>query len=310
MQPASPPNNGEVDPLASGEVDFGTRLAAGCARCRNGLIAGNVSACRGSVRLLNTSICPITQEQSAAIVLDSLRRRQGGWIVTLNLDHVRRCSNDPRYAGAVLDADLRLGDGMPLVWASRLQRTPLPERVAGSDLIYSLSRALAEEGRSVFLLGGEPGTAEAAARVLGSLYPGLVVAETYCPPVGFERQPEEMEAIRSALVSSRPDLVFVALGSPKQEYLIQSLRSQLPETWWIGVGISFSFVCGQVRRAPKWVQRCGLEWVHRLIQEPRRLAKRYLLYGIPFAVRLLAHSALQKRVPPPQPADGEGSRRV
>ncbi len=245
MEPAEIPDSGPACVSGQAGAAADTIFGAGCACCRNSSAAANLPGCRGPVRLLNTSVCPITQQQSVAIVLDSLRRGQGGWIVTPNLDHVRRCSRDPRYAETVLNASLRLADGMPLVWASRLQRTPVPERVPGSDLIYSLSRALAAEGRSIYLLGGEPGTAEAAAQVLGNLNPGLRIAGTCCPPLGFEQQPEELRSIRSRLVAAKPDLVFVALGSPKQEYLIQSLRLLLPTTWWVGVGISFSFVCGR-----------------------------------------------------------------
>jgi len=102
-----------------------------------------------------------------------------------------------------------------------------------------------------------------------------------------------MESIRNKLLASQPDMVFVALGSPKQEYLIQTLRPLLPQAWWIGVGISFSFVCGHIRRAPGWMQRCGLEWLHRLAQEPGRLARRYLVQDMPFAVRLLVHAGMR-----------------
>ena len=228
------------------------------------------------------------------MVVEALERGRGGWIITPNLDHVRRCSHDVRYAEAMVHADLRVADGMPLIWASRLRGASLPERVAGSDLIWLLSEGLAGRGRSVYLLGGEPGTAETAAEVLRRTYPGLAIAGTCCPPMGFERDDRQMRAVQAGLLAARPDLVFVALGSPKQEYLIQDLRSLLPATWWIGVGISFSFVCGHVRRAPGWMQWCGLEWVHRLAQEPGRLASRYLLHGVPFGLRFLLHSLLRR----------------
>ena len=265
-----------------------------CPYCQVGKRNGRLPVCGGPVRLLNATLCPVTQRQSVDIVVDALRRQQGGWIVTPNLDHVRRCSEDSHYATTVRKANLRLADGMPLVWASRLKRTPLPERVAGSDLIYSLSKGLGEEGKSVFLLGGEPGTADAAGKVLKARYPKLVIAGAHCPPVGFEHDPKEMKKIEDQLRATRPDLVFVALGSPKQEYLVETLRDRFPTTWWIGVGISFSFVCGRVKRAPKWMQRCGLEWMHRLTQEPRRLAKRYLFHGLPFAAHLLIRSGLRR----------------
>src|SRR5207249_2346049 len=103
----------------------------------------------------------------------------------------------------------------------------------------------------------------------------------------------ELARVIHALIAAQPDIVYVALGSPKEEMLIDHLRTQLPHTWWIGVGISFSFVSGEIVRAPLWIQRAGFEWLHRLVQEPQRLAKRYLWYGIPYAFVLL-HDALRK----------------
>jgi N-acetylglucosaminyldiphosphoundecaprenol N-acetyl-beta-D-mannosaminyltransferase len=182
---------------------------------------------------------------------------------------------------------------MPLVWASRLQGTPLPARVAGSDLISSLSAAAAGEGRSIFLLGGDNGTAQAAANVLRDRYPQLVIAGTLCPPLGFENDEAAMRRITAVLEAARPDIVYVALGSPKQERLIDRIRPALPKAWWLGVGVSFSFLCGEVKRAPLWMRNWGLEWIHRLAQEPRRLFRRYVIAGIPFATMLLLQSALR-----------------
>jgi N-acetylglucosaminyldiphosphoundecaprenol N-acetyl-beta-D-mannosaminyltransferase len=180
---------------------------------------------------------------------------------------------------------------MPLIWASRLQGTPLPERVSGSHIIWSIPRAAAERGRSVFLLGGAPGAADACAQVLRSRFPALVITGTYCPPFGFENSDAEMAKIREAVAASPADIVFVALSFPKGERLIERIRAAAPRAWWIGVGISFSFVAGDVKKAPRWLQVAGLEWMHRLVQEPRRLARRYLVDGLPFAARLLTGSA-------------------
>src|SRR5262245_46886249 len=161
---------------------------------------------------------------------------------------------------------------MLTVFASRLQGTPLPERVAGSDLISSLSAAAARQGRSIYLLGGSPGSAEGTRAVLQQRHPDLHVAGVDCPPVGFEGDPDAVERVARTVVQGAPDIVLVALGSPKQELLIARLRDRLPGAWWLGVGISFSFLSGHVRRAPRWMRRTGLEWLHRLVQEPRRLA--------------------------------------
>lgn len=249
---------------------------------------------RPRVRLLEVGIDALREGEVVDHVLGALARGDGGWIVTPNLDHLRRLVNDPSFRELCAGADLVVADGMPLVWASRLQGTPLPERVAGSNLIFSLTAAAAQSGHSVFFLGGDPGTAETASARLRERHPTLRVAGVYCPPLGFERDPALLSELRAVLARSAPDVVWVALGSPKQERLIRDLRCVLPRSWWLGVGISFSFVSGAVRRAPRWAQVLGLEWLHRLVQEPRRLFRRYLIDGLPFAVRLFA-GALRAR---------------
>jgi N-acetylglucosaminyldiphosphoundecaprenol N-acetyl-beta-D-mannosaminyltransferase len=246
------------------------------------------------VTLHGVDLHAITEQTCVDYILDHLDAGQGGVVVTPNLDHLYRCVNDVSFGALVAEADLVVADGMPLVWASRVQGTPLPARVAGSDLIWSLSSAAAKRGRTIFMLGGMPGTAEAAAKILTERNPELKVVGTHCPPVGFEKSDREVALIVDALTAVKPDIIFVALGSPKQEQLIDRIRRTLPSSWWLGVGISFSFVCGDVRRAPGWMQKTGLEWVHRLIQEPRRLFKRYVVVGVPFASRLLARAAMNR----------------
>jgi N-acetylglucosaminyldiphosphoundecaprenol N-acetyl-beta-D-mannosaminyltransferase len=184
-------------------------------------------------------------------------------------------------------ADLVVADGMPLVWAGELQGSPLPERVAGSSLILSLTAAAADAGASVFLLGGNPGTADAAAARLVKLSPQLRVAGTLCPPFGFDHDPAWLGRIEQRLNERAPDIMYVGLGCPKQERLIFQLRSRFPTTWFISCGVSFSFVAGDIPRAPATMQRLGLEWLHRMVQEPKRLYRRYLFHGIPFMVHLL-----------------------
>ena len=241
-----------------------------------------------TVDLLGVRFHALTEAEAVEHVLDALDAGRGGTVVTPNLDHLRRCVHHAEYREIVGRADLVVADGMPLIWASRIAGTPLPERVAGSNLVPHLSGAAAGRGRSVFLLGGVEGSADGAARILRERHPSLRVAGTWYPPFGFEDQPVEMAKLEAAVIGSSPDIVFVGLGSPKQERLIERLRPQLPRAWWMGVGISFSFVTGDVPRAPMWMRRTGLEWVHRLASEPRRLARRYLVEGIPFGVRLIA----------------------
>jgi N-acetylglucosaminyldiphosphoundecaprenol N-acetyl-beta-D-mannosaminyltransferase len=244
-----------------------------------------------AVELDGVLLNALTEKQSIEFILDELDAGRGGVAITPNVDHIRRCKRDLQFAAIMAESDLVVPDGMPLVWASRLAGTPLPQRVAGSDLISSLSAAAAARGKSIYLLGGTQGTADSAARILQGRNPFLRIAGTACPPLGFDQDTAQIEAIAGKLKLARPDIVFVALGSPKQERLIDQIRPALPHAWWLGVGVSFSFLSGDVRRAPVWMQRNGLEWLHRLSQEPRRLFRRYVIVGLPYAGWMLLTSA-------------------
>jgi N-acetylglucosaminyldiphosphoundecaprenol N-acetyl-beta-D-mannosaminyltransferase len=243
------------------------------------------------VRLLGVPISCVDARQACEYIIQRSLAGIGGWVVTPNLDILRRFVRHADFRELCADADLRLADGMPLVWASRLQGTPLPERVAGSDLIWRLAERAAEAGRSVFLLGGNPGAAANAADVLRERSPSLRIAGVCCPPMGFENDRSYIQSLDRMIVDASPDIVFVGLGSPKQELLIRRLRTVQPRAWYLGVGVSFSFTAGEISRAPVWMRRSGLEWCHRLAKEPGRLWKRYLVQGVPFGIRLLLSSA-------------------
>ncbi|HEX6457339.1 MAG TPA: WecB/TagA/CpsF family glycosyltransferase [Thermoleophilaceae bacterium] len=246
------------------------------------------------VSLMGMEIDHVTESEAVAAIRESLSAGRGGWVITPNLEHLRRFCKEPNLQRYFAQADLVLADGMPLVWASRLRGTPLPARVAGSDLIWSLSMEAARAGRSVFVLGGTREAGWEAARRLRDRCPGLRIAGMVYPPHGFENDPAAMDQLVETLALVKPDIVYVGLGFPKQEAVIAHLREHLPETWFLGIGISIGFVGGAVARAPQWMQRCGLEWLHRLAQEPRRLARRYLVHGLPFALRLLLHGVVSR----------------
>ncbi|MGH8878651.1 MAG: WecB/TagA/CpsF family glycosyltransferase [Stackebrandtia sp.] len=220
----------------------------------------------------------------------------GGRIVTPNVDIVRQTRRVPEARAHVGAADLVVADGAPLVWASRLRGIPLPERVAGSDLVWSLSAAAARSGRRIFLLGGSPGrdTAATAAHRLREREPALTVAGAVSPPMGFDSDESAMRALIGDLREAKPDLVCVGLGFPKQERVIARLTPHLPAAWFLGCGAGIDFVAGARHRAPKWMQRGGLEWLHRLVSEPRRLFVRYVLHDMPTACGLLLRSGLAR----------------
>ncbi|GAA2490061.1 WecB/TagA/CpsF family glycosyltransferase [Winogradskya humida] len=248
------------------------------------------------VRLDGTGFDPITEGEVVAVVREAIATGRGGRIITPNIDILRQARRDDGARAYLNSADLTVADGMPLVWASRLSGTPLPERVAGSSLIRSLSAGLARDGRSIFILGGRPamdGRKDGAARAgerLAADHPGLTIAGTLCPPHGFENHPKLYARQRATIAKSNPDLVFVGLGFPKQEAVIDRLREALPRAWFMGCGAAVNFVAGDIDRAPRWMQRTGLEWAHRLGTEPKRLAGRYLRHDAPYALRLLAQA--------------------
>ncbi len=255
----------------------------------------------GLVELEGMGIAPWTESETVHHVVRALADGRGGWMVTVNLDILRQVVKVEGIRDLVEQSDLRVADGMPLLWAARVQGTPLPERVCGSNLIHSLPAAAAAEGRSIFLLGGDPGTAEAAANTLRTHHPNLRIAGTHCPEFGFEKDPEKLSEMERMVAEASPDIVFVALGFPKQERLIARIRGSAPKAWWVGVGISFSFASGEVKRAPEWVQAIGLEWVHRTLQEPRRLFVRYFVHDIPFGLALLSRAIRRRGRLAPRP---------
>ncbi|GIM92778.1 WecB/TagA/CpsF family glycosyltransferase [Paractinoplanes toevensis] len=248
------------------------------------------------VELDGTGIDRITEAEVVAVVREALTAGRGGRIITPNIDILRRAQRESEAREHLADADLIVADGMPLIWASRLGGSPLPERVAGSSLIWSLSAGLGLDGRSIFVIGGDPknnGAAKAADH-LAAANPGLRIAGTICPDFGFEKDPGAYAEVCAKVADANPDLVFVGLGFPKQERMIAKLKPLLPASWFIGCGAAVNFVAGDVERAPRWMQRTGLEWAHRLGTEPRRLASRYLRHDAPYALRLLAQAPAQR----------------
>jgi N-acetylglucosaminyldiphosphoundecaprenol N-acetyl-beta-D-mannosaminyltransferase len=255
---------------------------------------------RKRVDLMGLPVDQLTEQSTIETVLRAVAANRGGCLFTPNLHHMQAYATGAD--GAVYERSARLpgarlvvADGMPLIWASRLRGTPLPERVAGSNLIWSLTSGAADRGASIFLLGGNPGAAEACADRMREEFPAVQIAGCLAPPKGFESDDPALDEIVATLRSAQPDIVYVALGFPKQEELALQLAPDMPATWFVGVGISFSFVSGEVQRAPRWMQAIGLEWMHRLAQEPRRLFRRYLVDGLPFAARMFAHALRSRR---------------
>jgi N-acetylglucosaminyldiphosphoundecaprenol N-acetyl-beta-D-mannosaminyltransferase len=211
-------------------------------------------------------------DRIAALVTDG----HGGYVLTPNVDHVVLADSDARLRAAYRDASLSLVDGMPLVWLSRALGATLPEKISGSDLVRPLAALAASRGWRLYLLGGMPGIAERAAAILTAEHPGLAIAGTDAPPLGFDTDPAANARVLERVRAARPHLLLVALGCPKQELWMHAARDGYAPAVALGIGASLDFIAGAVRRAPSWMSRAGLEWLYRLAQEPRRMAARYL----------------------------------
>jgi N-acetylglucosaminyldiphosphoundecaprenol N-acetyl-beta-D-mannosaminyltransferase len=245
----------------------------------------------------------------AVDAIDRLIARQApAYVLTPNADHVVRVQRDPSFAAIYREAALVLADGMPIVWASRLLGTPLQEKVSGSDLFPHLCARAAEKGYGVYLLGGQPGAAAVAGARLKTRHPALRIAGHCCPPLGFDQDEAASAQVVRAVVEARPHILFVALGSPKQERWIHRHLATCQVPVAIGVGASIDFAAGVVRRAPGWMQRAGLEWLWRLLVEPRRLWRRYLIEDPKF-IWYVARQWWGRATPPPAGAAPRSDRR-
>jgi N-acetylglucosaminyldiphosphoundecaprenol N-acetyl-beta-D-mannosaminyltransferase len=225
--------------------------------------------------------CSVGQACSAIIA----HAKAGGrpaFAATANAQHVVLLDKDRPLREIYDRADLVVADGSSLLFAARLYSRFLQERVTGIDLFQTLCGLAAENNLHVFLLGGRPGSADLSAIALKKRFPILRIS-TYCPPLGFERNTAVLEETAQAVRAAEPDLLFVALGAPKQEYWIYEHGLQLSVPICIGVGGSFEMVAGIVHRAPRWIQRINCEWLYRLCREPRRLWRRYLIGNLEFA---------------------------
>ena len=245
----------------------------------------------GRTRLAGLDFDGLTEAETVEHVVGASHRGEGGWVVTPNVDICRQARRDPSLRQLIGTASLVVPDGMPLVWAAQLSGHPLPERVAGGSLIFSLSEAAARQGLSIYLLGGAPGVPQRAGEELSHRYPGLRVVGADSPPLGFDTDPRAVEGVRDRVAAAAPDIVYVGLGFPKQERLITTLAPACPRAWFIGCGAAIPYAAKALPRPPAWMRRAGLAWLFRLYNEPRRLFRRYLVDDLPFAIRLLASSA-------------------
>ncbi len=235
----------------------------------------------GRVRALGTHVDALTLVEAGRRVVDWLAEPEFAcrYVVTPNLDHAVLLRDNEQFRAAYDQAALVLPDGMPLLWAARLNGSPLPERVAGSDL-GPFVLAQAPQGTRVFLLGASDEASQRAQARIERDWPQLDVVGRLSPPFGFENSTEWSNAIVEAISGSRAQLVVVGFGAPKQEIWVHAHRHRLPSTVVLCLGATIDFLAGLKLRAPVWMQTTGLEWLHRAGTEPRRLLGRYIKDGM------------------------------
>ncbi len=204
------------------------------------------------------------------------RRGACRYVVTPNVDHAVMYQTNVGLRKSYAEASLVLADGAPVVLAARLLRKSLPERVAGSDLVPAIFDATVDQPLRVFLLGAGPGVADRAAAVIEQRWPEVQIVGTLSPPIGFEHIEKENEIILQTVADCQPDIVLVGLGAPKQELWVHRYADRLEAKAALCIGATIDFLAGEKKRSPRWMQRLGLEWLHRVATEPSRLAKRYL----------------------------------
>jgi len=214
------------------------------------------------------------------LALDRLNRWIQGherqYVSVCNVHSVMECRRDEKLRRIVNAAGMTTPDGMPLVWLSRMAGHHLVSRVYGPDLILAEMAASVPAGHSHFFFGGRDGVADRLADTMRTRFPGVRIVGTMTPAVGTAEELCNTETA-TRINQAQPDIVWVGVSSPKQEYWMACMRPLLDARVLIGVGAAFDFHTGTVRQAPRWMQRSGMEWLFRLVQEPRRLWRRYLV---------------------------------
>ena len=229
------------------------------------------------MKFMNTEIDNLTMDETLQAIDRLIQEDKNAYVVTPNVDHIVRLEKNSEFQEVYEHADLILADGKPLIWISKKYKTPIQEKISGSDLFPLLCKMATEKGYKMYFLGAAEGVVTKAAENLRNRFPGLEVVGTYSPPFGFEKDTAEIEKIIRMIKTVKPHILVVGLGSPKQEKFILNYREQLKVPISLGLGASLDFEAGNIQRAPDWMSRNGLEWFYRFIHEPRRLFKRYFV---------------------------------
>lgn len=229
------------------------------------------------MNFLNIEVDNLTMNEAIDRAEELIIKKKPSYVVTPNVDHIVKLEDDKEFQDVYKNADLILTDGMPLIWISKIKGKPIKEKISGSDFFPKLCERAAQKGYSIFLLGAAEGVAAKAAKNLNKKYEGLNIVGTYSPSYGFEKKDDEIKEIIEMINEIKPDILAVGLGAPKQEKFLYKYRYELNVPISLAIGASIDFEAGNINRAPKWMQNCGLEWFYRLCKEPKRMFKRYII---------------------------------
>ena len=229
------------------------------------------------MKFMNTEIDNLTMQETLQAIDQLIQEDGNSYVVTPNVDHIVQLETDKELQDVYANAALILTDGKPLLWIAKLYGTQIKEKISGSDLFPLLCDMAAKKKYKMFFLGAAEGVAAKAAENLKKRYSGLQVAVTYSPPYGFEKDALEIKKIAEMIKEAQPQILIVGLGCPKQEKFIWNNREYLNVPVSLGLGASFDFEAGNIKRAPRWMQKCGFEWLFRITQDPKRLFKRYII---------------------------------
>lgn len=260
----------------------------------NAIRSLEIDTSRRRVCILGVEIDSLTMDNALKAFESLILRGSPAIVYSVNVDICMKIQQDPELRGMFGEADLVLVDGTHLMWAARILGSPLAGRVSGSDLVPTFCALAAMKGYRIYFLGAAPGIAERAKQFLQGKYPDLRIVGTYAPPIGFDTDDYETAKVVDLVRAADPDVLFAAFGAPKQEKWLFRNRDALRVPVSMGVGSSLDYLAGRLRRAPRWMQVLGLEWAYRLVQEPGRLWRRYLISDPPFFYYLFREMLRQR----------------
>ena len=240
--------------------------------------------------VLGVNVSAVNMDLAVSLTERWIDAGRPGYICVTGVHGVMEAQHDPDFLHIVTHAAINLPDGMPMTWVGRLQGFQLMDRVFGPDFMIAICRLSVERGYRNFFYGGQPGVADLLSQTMSNRFPGLQVVGTFTPPFRPLTAHEEDE-VASQIFESRPHIVWVGLSTPKQERFIAQYAGRFRVPLMVGVGAAFDYHTGQIRDCPSWIKRAGLQWLHRLLQDPKRLWKRYLINNPVFIWRIVRQFA-------------------